>query len=161
MAASRESINRIKIEDFRVSGVPINPDTTIYQGDLLVWDDGARRAVPHPGSASGGNFYGIAEGKNPTDAVGVLSEDFESDRINVIQEALVELIVDESATFYIGDRLTIGTTSVQHVKKTGATAANQVGVVAPENKWTTAGKALVTGDVILLWLRVPAAYKQK
>lgn len=157
---TRESINRIKVEDFRISKVPIDPTVTIYQGDLLCWDDTNHRAAPLT-SASGGNFLGIAEGQNPQPSMSATLADPTVSRINVIQEGLVELIFDESATVYPGDRVMLGTTDVQHVKKTSATANNQVGVVADENNYGAAGKALVLGDPVLIWLRVPSTYKRK
>lgn len=158
--ASRESINRSKITDFAVSKVPIDPTVTIYQGDLLCWDDTNHRAAPMV-EASGANFLGMSEHQNPVPSMGVTLSDQQQDRVKVIQEGLVEVIFNESATVRGGDRVKLGTTSVQHVIKTGATSSNQVGVVADENGFGAAGKALVTGDLVLIWLRVPSAYKRK
>jgi len=157
--ADRESINRVKIEEFRASRVPINLNTDIFQGDLLAWDASARIAVPLT-SASAGSFLGMSEGKNPIDTVGVLTSDTRVRRINVIQEGLVELIIDETVVLKPLDILTLGTTSVQHVKKTGANAGNQVGVVAVENDYDSAsGQTVTGGELILVRLRVVSTLK--
>lgn len=158
--ASRESINRIKIEEFRASRVPINPATTIFQGDQLAWDSVNRIAIPIT-AASAASFMGLAEGRNPLYTRGSLTSDPTVDKMNVIQEGLVELIMSEAVTLKPLDLLTPDpAVSVQHVKKTGATAANQMGVVATENDFSSAsGKAVVSGDLVLIRLRVPATLK--
>ena len=67
--ATRESINRVKIERFRVGRVPINAAETIYQGDLLAWDAANRRASKAT-SASGTTFIGMSDTKNPIETAG-------------------------------------------------------------------------------------------
>jgi len=54
--ATRESINRVKIEGWRVSRVPVNASEDIYQGDLLCWDSANKRATRLTTAASGANF---------------------------------------------------------------------------------------------------------
>jgi hypothetical protein len=48
--------------------------------------------------------------------------------------------VDDSATYYPGDLVTIGA-GPQLVRKTGASAANVIGVVAPENHFDASAGA--------------------
>jgi hypothetical protein len=156
--ASRESINRVKVERFRASGIPVNSAETIYQGDLMVWDAAAHRATV--GTApSAGTFCGMSETKNPIGTLGSpeFLSDLASSRINLIQGGLVEVIASASETLYPYDPVTLATTSAQHIVKSGATLANKVGVVDP--KWATAaGKAVVLGDLVRIWLQVRPQY---
>ena len=159
--ASRESINRIKIEEFRASRVPVDPDVDFYQGDMLCWDETGRIAAPLNASASAGTFLGLAEGQNPHLAAGVLTTNPRVSRTNIIQEGLVEIIIDENVSLKPGDLLTPSGTSPQHVKRTGASTSNEVGVVADENDFDSAAGTPVTGgDLILMRLRVPALMKR-
>lgn len=154
--AARESINRIKIEQWRVSRVPINPATTVYQGDLMVWDVANKIAVGAT-AASAGTFLGVSDTKNPIETIGSTTflSDSQNARINVVQKGLVEMVFGESATVYPWDYLTVGA-DAQTVLQTGATISNCVGVADPAIG--AAGKAYVSGDLIKLWLRVPARY---
>lgn len=157
----RERINRVKIEGWRVSRVPINPSETIYQGDLLVWVSGNHRAEK-PTATSGwvdaANFIGMAEKSNPVETAG--STRFLSDQtttiMNVLQMGLVEVIIGEAITIYPLDNLTLGA-DAQTVLKTGATSNNRVGLVDPA--YGASGKAVSAGDVIRMWVKVPDAQR--
>jgi hypothetical protein len=153
--ASREKINRVKIEGWRVSRVPIAAATVVYQGDLLVWDAGARVALPAV-AASGATFIGMSDTSNPIETVGSPSflTDSQTPRLNVIQQGLVEVIWGANETVYPFDTVVLNATSPQHCVK-GATAP--IGIVDPA--YGAAGRATVIGDIIKIWLQVPNAYR--
>lgn len=159
--ASRERINRVKIEGWRVSRVPINSSETIYQGDLLVWSTGSKYATK-PTATSGwvdaATFVGMAEGSNPVETAGSTRflSDIASARMNVLQMGLVEVIIGEAVTLYPFDKLTLGA-DAQTVLKTGADANNMVGIVDPA--YGTSGVAVTSGTVVRMWLRVPDTYR--
>lgn len=152
---TREAINRIKIEQWRVSQIPVDSAETIYQGDLMVWDVANRRATKGT-AASAGTFCGMSDTTNPVASASATLADTASKRINLVQQGLVEVILGESVTLYPFDMVTIGA-DAQTVLKTGADANNMVGYVDP--KVGAAGKAVVSGSLINIWLKVPAAYK--
>ncbi len=156
MAATREAINRVKIERARLSKVPVDPDAIIYQGDCMVWDAANKRAAVGS-AASAGTFMGISETTQPIETSGspTFLSNLKKGRINVIQEALVELIGTNGETLYPFDQVTIGA-NAQTVVKSGATDANMVGVVDPSVGST--GKAVVTGDLVKIWLRARPQY---
>jgi hypothetical protein len=68
---------------------------------------------------------------------------------------LVELIFGESATVYPFDIVTVGA-DAQTVLKTGASAGNRIGIV--DTSYGAAGKAMVSGDPILVWLKPNALW---
>jgi len=151
----REARNANKIEHWRLSRVPIDPTETILQGDMLVWDAGRFRATKLAGAASGANFVGVSDTSNPIMAAGVLSTDFQSPRVNVLQAGLVEMIMGEAVSGFPFDNVTVGADS-QTVLKTGATGANRVGVI--DTSYGATGKLFAAGDPILIWLKVPTQY---
>lgn len=155
--ASRESINRVKIEKARLSQVPIDSAETIFQGDMLVWDVANFRATKAT-TASAGTFIGVAETKNPIETAGSTQflTDLKSPRINVIQKGLVLLICAESVTLKPMDKVTIDATSAQHIKKTGATDLNYIGIV--DTSYGAAGKAFVSGDLVKVWIHARPQY---
>jgi hypothetical protein len=155
--ASREAINRVKIELARLSRVPVDQTETIYQGDLIVWDVANKRATKAV-AASGSTFMGMSETTNPIETAGssTFLTDLQSPRINVIQKGLVEVIAGENVTLYPWDLVKIGA-DAQKVLKTGATETNFVAVVDP-NFAGTSGKAVVTGDLVKVWLRPRPLY---
>jgi hypothetical protein len=152
--ATRESINRVKIEGWRVSRVPIASAQAVHQGDLLVWDAANRRAIPAT-SASGASFLGMSDTKNPIGTAG--SPEFLSDsatpRLNVIQQGLVEVIAGATETLYPFDEVVLGADAQTVVKG----SSNPIGVVDPSVGST--GKAVTAGDLIKIWLRVANAYR--
>ena len=152
--ATRESINRVKIEGWRVSRVPINSATTIYQGDLLCWDAANKRAVPAV-STSGATFIGMSDTKNPIETVGSTTflTDMASSRVNVIQQGLVEVIWGASETVYPFDEVVLGADAQTCVKG----SSNPIAVIDPAVG--SAGKAITAGDLVKIWLRVPNAYR--
>lgn len=151
----RDKRNASKIEGWRLSRVPINPAEEIYQGDMLAWDVSNRRAtkITVSGAPSGATFIGVADHTNPVQSIGMLTSDLQDTRMNVLQQGLVEMIAEATETYYPFDTLIVGN-SPQHVKK-GAT--NTVGFVDPSV--TASGKAVVAGDYILMWLKVPDSYR--
>ena len=152
--ATRDMINRCLIEVFRVSRIPIDPAVTVYQGDLMVWDNAAKLAVLAT-AASAGSFMGMSETTNPIETIG--SHRFLSDsacaRINVIQKGLVELIIGEGVTVKPYHKVTVGA-NAQTVVVSGANAGNMVGYIDPS--YGAAGKAVLSGDLVKVWL-VPQA----
>lgn len=155
MAAVREPINRVKIEHWRMSKVPIDKTVTVYQGDLMVWHDVLKVAQPSAG-ASGDDFIGMSETTNPVESLGSsrFLSDVQYDKINVIQRGLVEVIARFSATVYPFDKVYLDNTDAQSVTNSGS---NSVGFIDP-TFCGSAGKAVVTGDLIRIWLTVPSAY---
>jgi hypothetical protein len=151
--ATRESINRIKIEHWRVSRVPVNRAEDIYQGDLLAWDTTNKRASRLTASASAAGFIGISDTKVSVETAGSTTflSPTTTDRVNVIQSGLVELIWGTAETVYPFDEVVIDTAAVdaQTVRKG---ASNPIGVVDPG--YGAAGKAVVSGDLVKVWLQV-------
>lgn len=153
--AVRERINRVKIEHWRLSRVPVSASATIYQGDALAWNDSVHQATQLTAAASGAQFIGISDTTNPIETAG--STTFLSDTtkayVNVIQKGLVEMIAGTSETMYPFNTVDIGADAQTVVK--GST--NAIGIVDPG--WATvSGKAVVLGDLVKIWLRVPKAY---
>lgn len=159
--AVRERINRVKIEGWRVSRVPVDPAETVYQGDLLVWSTGSKIATK-PTAVSGwvdaATFVGMAEKTNPVESAG--SSRFVSDQksalMNVLQMGLVEVIIQEAVTIYPFDNLIMGA-DAQSVLKTGSSANTRCGLVDPA--YGALGKATAAGDIIRMWVKVPDAYR--
>ena len=153
--ATRERINRVKIEAWRVSRVPIDKTETIYQGDLLVWDVANRRATKAV-SASGSTFVGMSDTSNPIETVGSTTylSDSQSPRVNVIQSGLVEVIWAANETIYPFDEVVIASNDAQHCE---VGSSNPIGIVDPS--YGAAGKVISSGDLVKIWLRVPDAYR--
>ena len=98
----------------------------------------------------------MSDTSNPIETVGSPSflSDTQSPRVNVIQQGLVEVIWGVNETVYPFDEVQLHSTSPQHCMK-GST--NPVGIVDPA--YGAAGKAVVAGDIVRIWLRVPNAYR--
>ena len=153
----REARNAILIENKsgRVSQVPIDPTETILQGDLLKWDDTNHRATKMTAAADGADFLGVADHSNPQYTAGTLTSDYTKSYLNVVQSALVAMIAGASETLHSFKPLEF-VTDAQHVKSS-STAANVIGVVDPG--WAgVAGKAVVSGDLVKMWLKPEAKY---
>ncbi len=155
--AVREKRNAIKIEGWRLSRVPIDKTETIFQGDMMAWVDATKTATKLSGT-SGGQFCGVSETSNPIETIGspTFLSDSQNPRINVMQQGLVEMIAGESMTIFPFDKVTVGV-DAQTVVKTGANTGNMVGLIDPTVG--AAGKAVVAGDVIKMWLQVPDAFR--
>jgi hypothetical protein len=152
----REKINRVKIEGWRVSRIPIAADQVVYQGDLMVWNAASKVAVPATSSTSGALFIGMADTSNPIETVGssTFLSDSQTPRINVIQQGLVEVIWGTAETIYPFDEVVLSSAGPQHAVKG---ASNPIGIVDPS--YGAAGRATVSGELIKIWLRVPNAYR--
>ena len=149
--ATRESINRVKIEHWRVSRVPVNRAEDIYQGDLLAWDTGNKRATRGT-VALAATFIGMSDTKVSIETAGSTSflSPTTSDRVNVIQSGLVELIWGVAETVYPFDEVAIDAINDAQVVRKGAT--NPIGVVDPG--YGSLGKSVVSGDLVKVWLQV-------
>lgn len=154
----REARNAIRIEakSGRLSQVPIDPTETIYQGDLCMMD------ITSPGiyatklttSTDGANFVGMSDHTNPQYTAGSLTSNYTKAYINIVQIALVSLIAGANETLHAFDTVEM-VTDAQSVRKT-ATAGNVVAIVDPA--WAGQAKAVVIGDEVLGWLKVPAKF---
>lgn len=154
--AVREKRNAIKIEGWRLGRVPIDPTETIYQGDMLAWNDSLKLATKLTAAASGAQFCGVSETTNPVETVGSLTSDTTKPRVNVMQQGLVEMVAGETMTLYPFDLLTVGA-DAQTVVKTGATSGNKVGIC--DTAVGAGGKAVVAGDLVKMWLTVKDLYR--
>jgi hypothetical protein len=156
--AVREATNRIRIEGFRLSRVPINPATTIYQGDLVYWSAGGQFAGPAVSGdvTSGASFLGVSDTTNPIETLGshTFLNDSQSARINVVQNGLVEMLCEATHTWYPFDPVYQGITDAQSVKHSGS---NIIGYVDPGVG--ASGKSCVAGDTIKFWLEVADKYR--
>ncbi len=155
--AAREKRNAIKIEGWRLSRVPIDKTETIFQGDMMAWVDVTKLATKLSGT-SGGQFCGVSDTTNPIETIGspTFLSDSQKPYINLIQQGLVEMVAGESMTIFPFDRVTVGV-DAQTVVKTGATTNNMVGLI--DTAVGAAGKAVVAGDLVKLWVTVPDAYR--
>lgn len=154
--ASRTAINKVKIEKARLSGVPIDPTVTVYQGDAMEWDNSNKVAIAAVPSSTA--FIGISETTNPIETAGSpsLLGNQTNKFINVIQQGLVDMLADEAATLQPFQAVRIGNTSQQHVSSVTVTNGNKVGFVDP--KWAVGGKAVVKGDAVPVWIQVRPLY---
>ena len=155
--ASRESINRIRIEGWRVSRVPVAAAEDILQGDFMLWNDSVKQATKNSGTTSGGQFIGISDTKSHVETAGSTTflSDTQADRINVVQQGLVEGIwKGGSTTLYPFQVVYLHSDSAQAIAGSGT---GVVGIIDPA--YGASGKAVVDGDLVKFWLRVPDAYR--
>lgn len=148
--ASRESIDRVKIEHWRVSRVPCSTAEDIWQGDLMCWDTTNKRATRLTVAASAANFIGMTDTKNSMETAG--STTFLSatttPRLNVMQSGLVEMVWGVAETVFPFDEVVIDT-DAQTCKKG---SSNPIGVIDPA--YGSAGKVAASGDLVRFWLQV-------
>jgi len=137
-------INRIAVEDDRISGVPVDTTTVINQGDMVLWNSTTHLATSvandnsqADSTSAAAQFIGIS---NDTQPITSLNIPLPGGSINVVNRGLARMIIDDNSTYYPGDPVTIGN-NAQMVHKTAASTANTIGYVAPEN-W--AGAAQIT-----------------
>src|SRR5713101_2550340 len=139
-------LNNVKVEQLRVSRVPINPSNpAINLGDNVKWDATnhvALAVVAADAAGSSASYIGVSQDTQP---IASLKQDLPFNQINVVVKGLVEFTVDDAATYYPGDLVCFGA-GPQLVRKTTASAANSIGVVAAENSFTVSSGA-VTGIV--------------
>jgi hypothetical protein len=134
--------NKVKVEQLRVSKVPVDVSKTINPGDLLKWDSTNHYVQPTVAgdvgsSAVAATIVGVALDRQP---IFSLNQNLPFGQMNVLAKGLVEFTVDDSATYHAGDLVTLGA-GPQLVRKTGASAANAIGVVAPENHFDASAGA--------------------
>ncbi len=151
--------NNIKLEKERVAQVPINPATSFNSGDMMKWDAVNHVATPtvagDAGSATAaGNFIGVSNDTNPITS---LKQNLSPPRIAIVTRALVQFIIGDSANYFPGDLVTIGT-DPQTVTKSNASAANAIGAVAAENSFSVVAGVTqpivgVPGLPILVYLK--------
>ncbi len=154
--AERESINRVKLEHWRISRVPCNTAEAIFQGDMLCWDVANRRATRLITAASGANFIGMSEKQNFVETAGSTSflSNTTSPILNVIQSGLVEVIWGVAETVYPFDEVVMDGANAQTCKK--GSGSTVVGVVDPGFAVTAnvSGRAVASGDLVKIWLQV-------
>src|SRR5438105_3100551 len=96
-------LNNVKVEQLRVSRVPIDPSKTINLGDNVKWDATNHVALPVVASDAAGSstiYIGVAQDTQPITS---LKQDLPFNQINVVVKGLVEFTVDDAATYYPGD----------------------------------------------------------
>lgn len=153
--ATREARNAIKIENKsgRISQVPIDPTETIFQGDMLKWVDASHQATKMTAAADGSLFLGICDHTNPQYTGGTLTTDYTKSYVNVVQSGMVELIAGASETLH-AFRAVEFVTNAQTIQGSNV-RVRAIGFVDPG--WAgVAGKAVVAGDLVKVWLKVPS-----
>ena len=153
--------NVVKVEQLRVSGVPIDFTKTYNSGDMLKWDSSNHVAIPVVAGDAGSTvaaaaFLGVGLDTQPITS---LNQNLQEPRMNVVTRGLVEFTVADGATYYPGDSVTFAA-DPQQVQKTGASSANAIAVCAPENFFavatgTTTGKAATAGSTKMLFYLKP------
>ena len=149
--------NTIKVETLRTSRGPFDLTKTFTPGDMIKWVGGSNWAAPVvPGTDEGDTtaaaaFIGVANDQQPINELGT---DLPFGQCTIVSRGLVEFTADDNSTYYPGDYVTIGS-GIQKVKKTAASSANAIGVVAPENHFdvsggSNAGIVAVSGTTKLL-----------
>lgn len=141
MSVSR---NNIKVEERRISNVPISAVATCNLGDMVKWDDTNKVVTPMTDADEGSEesawyFCGVVQDQQPIASLGGA---LPLNRTNIVDRGLVEFYADDNATYYPGDWVCIGS-DPQKVKKTGASVWNGIGIVAMENGWAVSGGAAV------------------
>jgi len=137
-------LNNVKVERFRISGVPVNLATSFNSGDMMKWDPVNRVATPTVAGDAGANsaasnFIGVSNDTNPIPSI---KQNLAAPRITIITSGLVQFNVGDLATYFPGDLVAIGN-DPQVVTKSNASAANAIGVVAAENFFTVTSGATV------------------
>lgn len=148
--AVRAKRNAVKIEGWRLSRIPVGGSADIYSGDMVCWDANAGAGVA-AASASGASFIGVTEQSTKVPSLGVLTSDQQLPRVTVLQQGLVEMISGAAATIKAFDSVYIGS-DAQSVVFTGS---NAIGMVDPAMH----GKTVAIGDIVLVWILVPDAYR--
>jgi len=149
--------NVVKVEQLRVSGVPVNLATTFNSGDLMIWQPGYCTVRPATASDAGSassaaNFVGVSNDTNP---IANLGQNLPVARIAIITRGLVQMNVGDLATYFPGDLVTFGN-DPQTVTKSGASSGNYIGIVAAENFFSVTGGAVVglaAPATILIYLK--------
>jgi hypothetical protein len=155
MVQVREARNAIKLENRsgRVSQVPIDPTETIFAGDMVCLAAGNKLATKLTTAADAADFLGVCDHTNPQYTAGSLTTNYTKPYVNVVQSGLVEMIAGAIETLDPWQAVEM-VTDAQHVKSS-TTAANVVGIVDPGWAGPT-GKAVIVGDYVKFWLKVPA-----
>lgn len=123
----------VKVEQLRISRVPINFANTINLGDNLKWD-----AVNHialsvvAGDAASATtaaiYLGVSLDQQPINS---LNQNLPFPQINVMVKGMAQFTVDDNATYYPGDAVTFGA-GPQLIRHTAASGTAVIGYVAAE-----------------------------
>lgn len=125
----------VKIEQMRISNVPVNGSDTIHLGDNLKWDATNHCARPvvagdAASAAAATNFIGVSLDSQP---IVSLNENLPFLRVNICIKGMVQYTVDDNATYYPGDYVTFGA-GPQLIRHTSGSGP-YIGVVAAENEF--------------------------
>lgn len=136
--------NNVRVEQLRISRVPINPANTINLGDNLKWDGTNRVATPvvagDAASATAAAAYlGVAQDAEPITS---LNQNLPFNQMNVVTKGLVEFTCDDNATYLPGDAVTFGA-GPQLIRHTANSGTAVIGYVAPENNFVVTSGASV------------------
>lgn len=139
-----QPLNNVKVEKERISGVPVNLNTSFNSGDMMKWVIASAIATPMvPGDAgtqaAAQAFIGVSNDTNP---IANLGQNLPVPRIAIITRGIIQFTCGDNATYFPGDAVTVGA-DPQEVLHTGSSANNIIGFVAPENFFSVSGGASV------------------
>jgi hypothetical protein len=135
-----------KVEQLRVSRVPIDVSKTFNVGDWVKWDDTNKVIAPTEvgdaaSAAVAALVLGVALDSQPITS---LNQNLPFQVMNVLVKGLVEFTVDDNATYYPGDAVTLGA-GPSLVRHTAASGSAIVGYVAAENQAFVTAAGITTG----------------
>jgi len=158
-------LSNVKVEQLRISRVPIDVTKTYNLGDNLKWDPVHSLAVPvvagDAASASAAYYYiGVALDQQP---IYSLNENLPFAQMNVLVKGLVQFTVDDNSTYYPGSPVTFGA-GPQLVRLCSQSGSTVIGVVATENNFAVASGSttgiVATALVTKLLIYIKPAYTQ-
>jgi hypothetical protein len=135
-----------KVEQLRISRVPVDVSKTYNVGDWLKWDDTNKVAQPTEvgdaaSAAVAALILGVALDSQPITS---LNQNLPFQVMNVMTKGLMEFTVDDNATYYPGDAVTLGA-GPSLVRHTAASGSAIVGYVAAENQEFSTAAGVTTG----------------
>jgi len=141
-------LNPVKVEQLRISRVPIAVASTYHLGDNVKWDDTNHVAVPIGASdaanaTSAAAYLGVALDSQPITS---LNQNLPFQVMNVLTKGLVEFTCDDNATYNPGDAVTFGA-GPQLIRHTANSGTAVIGFVAPENQAFVTAAGVTTGIV--------------
>ncbi len=134
--------NKIKVEQVRLTKVPVDVTKTIYPGYWLKWDSANKYAQPTvsgdaANATTGAALIGVANDQQP---IASLGGNLPFGQMNVIHRGLVEFTADDNAVYYPGDAVCVGSVA-DRVKKTGASGGAIAGYVSTTNHFDSSAGA--------------------